>query len=238
MILYPAIDLKGGRVVRLRQGRSDQETVYYSDPAIPAREWRDAGAEWLHVVDLDGAFEGRSAHLHLLPGLVQTGLKIELGGGLRSVEAVAAVLEAGIQRAIIGTRAARDEAFIADLVARFGSERIAVGIDAKDGKVAVAGWVDTVDLQALDLARRMDALGVGAIIYTDISRDGMMQGPNFAAQEEMVATVRCPVIASGGVTVVEDLRRLRNITGLHGTIVGKALYEGTVDIHSALAACR
>lgn len=185
-----------------------------------------------------GPLQGRVPICTCCPAWWPPVSRLSWGGGLRTEESVAEVLAAGIHRAIIGTKAAQDEAFVARLVARFGSDRIAVGIDAKDGKVAVSGWVDTVDLQALDLARRMADIGVGAIIYTDISRDGMMQGPNFAAQEEMVRSVSCPVIASGGVTVVDDLVRLGRIPGLHGTIVGKALYEGTVTIESALAACK
>ncbi|MBK8858893.1 MAG: 1-(5-phosphoribosyl)-5-[(5-phosphoribosylamino)methylideneamino]imidazole-4-carboxamide isomerase [Opitutaceae bacterium] len=241
MTIYPAIDLKGGRCVRLTQGRADQETVYAENPAAVAAEFRAAGSEWVHVVDLDGAFAGEPANLAAVQAIVAVGMKVELGGGLRSREAVARVLAAGVSRAVIGTRAAESETFVRELVAEFG-DRIAVGIDAKEGKVAVKGWVDTTALGAVALAQRMDALGVATIIYTDIGTDGMLTGPNFAAQEIMLQSVKARVIASGGVSRREDVVKLTELShryaNLDGVIVGKALYEGRVQLPDLLAIAR
>lgn len=241
MTIYPAIDLKGGRCVRLTQGRADQETVYAENPAAVAAEFRAAGSEWVHVVDLDGAFAGEPANLAAVEAIVAVGMKVELGGGLRSREAVARVLAAGVNRAVIGTRAAESENFVRELVAEFG-DRIAIGIDAKEGKVAVKGWVDTTALGAVALAQRMDALGVATIIYTDIGTDGMLTGPNFGAQEIMLQSVKARVIASGGVSRREDVVKLTELShryaNLDGVIVGKALYEGRVQLPDLLAIAR
>lgn len=239
MILYPAIDLRQGRVVRLEQGRIDKETVYFDDPAEPAARWKEAGAQWIHVVDLDGAFTGSPANTDCVARIVEAGLKVQLGGGLRTPEAVAAALDGGASRVVLGTRAAESETFIAELVEAYG-ERIAVGIDAKDGRVAVKGWVETSDLAAVDLAKRMEALGVQTIIYTDISRDGMLTGPNFEAQAEMLTSVRTNIIASGGVTQLSDIVRFARLAGdrpnLAGVITGKALYDGRLSLSEALQA--
>jgi phosphoribosylformimino-5-aminoimidazole carboxamide ribotide isomerase len=241
MTIYPAIDIKGGRCVRLTQGRADQETVYAENPAAVAAEFRAAGSSWVHVVDLDGAFAGEPANLAAVQAIVAVGMKVELGGGLRSREAVARVLAAGVSRAVIGTRAAESEAFVRESVAEFG-DRIAIGIDAKEGKVAVKGWVDTTALGAVAFAQRMDALGVATIIYTDIGTDGMLTGPNFAAQEIMLQSVKARVIASGGVSRREDVVKLaelaRRYANLDGVIVGKALYEGRVQLPDLLAITR
>ena len=237
MTVYPAIDIKGGCCVRLTQGRADRETVYTDDPASAALRFRGAGAMWVHVVDLDGAFEGEPRNLKAVGRILALGLRVQLGGGLRSREAVQRVLDLGVARIVIGTRAAESEAFIAELVAAFG-DKIAVGIDAKDGRVAVKGWVDTTATGAVDLARRMDALGVRTLIHTDISTDGMLTGPNFAAQEAMLEAVKCRVIASGGVSRREDFMRYLEMKkrrpNLDGVIVGKALYEGQVDLGDLL----
>jgi phosphoribosylformimino-5-aminoimidazole carboxamide ribotide isomerase len=241
MTIYPAIDLKGGRCVRLTQGRADQETVYAENPAAVAAEFHAAGSGWVHVVDLDGAFAGEPANLTAVQAIVAVGMKVELGGGLRTREAVARVLAAGVSRAVIGTRAAESETFVRELVAEFG-DQIAVGIDAKEGKVAVKGWVDTTALGAVTLAQRMDALGVATIIYTDIGTDGMLTGPNFAAQEIMLQSVKARVIASGGVSRREDVVKLAELShryaNLDGVIVGKALYEGRVQLPDLLAITR
>ena len=239
MIIYPAIDLRRGRVVRLLQGRADAETVYFEDPAQPAREWVAAGAAWIHVVDLDGAFAGEGANRAAIERILATGAKVQLGGGLRSREAVESALAAGVARVVIGTRAAKEPAFVGELVEAYGSERIAVGIDARDGKVAIKGWVETVPLEALELARMVEDLGAGTIIYTDISRDGMLTGPNYEAQEAMLQTVKCGVIASGGVSYPADIDQLRQLgtryANLDGVITGKALYEGRIDLAAILA---
>jgi phosphoribosylformimino-5-aminoimidazole carboxamide ribotide isomerase len=238
MTIFPAIDLKGGRCVRLTQGRADRETVYATDPRGVAAEFKAAGSRWIHVVDLDGAFEGEPRNLAAVEAILQEGLSVELGGGLRTRAVVDRVLKLGVQRAVIGTRAAESEAFVGELVQAHGS-KIAVGIDAKNGQVAVKGWVDTTPLAALDFARRMDALGVSALIYTDIGTDGMLTGPNLAAQEAMLMAVRCRVIASGGVSRREDVQALAALARRHptleGVIVGKALYEKRVDLRDLLA---
>ena len=224
--------------MRLLQGRADQETVYASDPAVVAAAFQAAGSPWVHVVDLDGAFGGESLNLAAVAAIIRLGLRVQFGGGLRSREAVERVLALGVSRAVIGTRAAESEAFVAELVGAFG-DRIAVGIDARDGQVAVKGWVESSGTDALTLARRMDALGVGTLIHTDIGTDGMLTGPNFAAQEALLRAVRCRVVASGGVSRREDVaglaRLARRYAHLDGVIVGKALYEKRVDLADLLS---
>jgi len=241
MTIYPAIDIKGGRAVRLTQGRADQETVYAEQPADVAKQFLAAGSAWVHVVDLDGAFTGEPQNLAAVQAIAAVGLKVQLGGGLRTRAAVERALGFGVSRVVIGTRAAESEAFVGELVQAFG-ERIAVGIDAKAGQVAVKGWVATSELSALALARRMDALGVAMLIHTDIGTDGMLTGPNYAAQEAMLAAGRFRVIASGGVSRREDVAKLAELARRHvnldGVIVGKALYEGRVDLADLLALAR
>jgi len=237
MIIYPAIDIKGGRCVRLSQGRADQETVYANDPASVAAQFKKAGAQWVHVVDLDGAFSGESQNLSVVRAIAALGLKVELGGGLRTRLAVERALGIGATRVVIGTRAAESETFVSELVSVFG-DRIAVGIDAKNGQVAVKGWVDTTATSALAMAQRMDALGVRTLIYTDISTDGMLTGPNLPAQEAMLTAVKCRVIASGGVSQQGDVDVLKGLAKKHanldGVIIGKAIYENRVDVALAL----
>lgn len=239
MTIYPAIDLKNGRVVRLLQGRADRETVYFENPVIPAKLWKEAGAEWLHIVDLDGAFTGQPRNWDVVEKVVELGLKVQLGGGLRDVESVRNAINRGVDRVVIGTKAVDGEDFIKELVDLFG-EKIAVGIDAKQGKVAVRGWVSTTDVSALDLATKAAELGVQTIIYTDISRDGMLSGPNFEGQMALAKAVPCNIIASGGVSTTEDVIRFgelnREQPNLSGCIVGKALYEKRVDLEKAFAA--
>lgn len=238
MTIYPAIDIKGGKCVRLLQGRADQETVYGDNPAAVAAGFRGAGSAWVHVVDLDGAFTGEPQNLGAVQAIAATGLKVQLGGGLRTRAAVERALGFGVARVVIGTRAAESEAFVGELVQAFG-ERIAVGIDAKNGQVAVKGWVSTADLSAVALARRMDALGVRTLIHTDIGTDGMLTGPNLAAQEAMLGAGRFQVIASGGVSRREDVIALTKLAQRHaalaGVIVGKALYEKRVELPDLLA---
>jgi phosphoribosylformimino-5-aminoimidazole carboxamide ribotide isomerase len=238
MIIYPAIDIRGGRCVRLTQGRADAETVYAEDPAKVAAGFKAAGADWLHVVDLDGAFSGEPKNLEVVGRIAALGLRVQLGGGLRSRASVDRAMAMGVARVVIGTRAAESETFVSELVAAFG-DRIAVGIDAKDGRVAVKGWVDTTGTSALGLARRMSELGVSTLIHTDVGTDGMLTGPNYAAQEAMLDAVRSRVIASGGVSRREDFVRLLEMEkgrpNLDGVIVGKAIYEGRVDLGDLLA---
>ena len=237
MTIYPAIDIKGGRCVRLTQGRADQETVYSENPAEVAAQFKAAGSAWVHVVDLDGAFSGQSQNLEVVRAIAAQGMKVQLGGGMRSREAVQRALDLGVSRVVVGTRAAESEEFVSELVKAFG-EKIAVGIDAKDGQVAVKGWVDTMGTSALGLAQRMDAIGVRTLIYTDIGTDGMLTGPNLAAQEAMLKTVKCGVIASGGVSQQGDVGALaalaKRYANLDGVIIGKAIYEKRVDLATAL----
>lgn len=238
MIIYPAIDIKGGRAVRLLQGRADQETVYATNPASVAEGFKAAGSAWVHVVDLDGAFAGEPQNLEQVSAIASLGMKVQLGGGLRTRASVERALGMGVSRVVIGTRAAESTEFVAELVQAFG-ERIAVGIDAKNGQVAVKGWVDTTDTGAIELAKRMDAIGVATIIHTDVGTDGMLTGPNLEAQEALCKAVKARIIASGGVSRREDIVALRALAvrnaNLDGVIVGKALYERRVDLPDILS---
>lgn len=238
MTIYPAVDIKGGRCVRLAQGRPDRETVYTAEPAEAAAGFQAAGAAWVHVVDLDGAFSGEPRNLAAVSAIVALGIRVQLGGGLRTRDAVERALGLGVRRVVVGTRAAESEAFVGELVQAFG-DRLAVGVDARDGRVAVKGWVDAGGPDAVAFAGRMDALGVGTLIHTDISTDGMLGGPNFAALEGILGAVRCRVIASGGVSGRDDVLRLADTKkrrpNLDGVIVGKALYERRVDLADLLA---
>lgn len=228
MYVIPAVDLQGGRCVRLVQGDFARETVYDADPLAPARRWQEAGARWLHVVDLDGARQGRPAQADVAARLAQSlAIPVELGGGLRTVEAVAEVLSAGIGRAIVGTAVALDRELAATMITAFG-ERLVIGIDAREGMVAIKGWQEVLDLPAVTLARELAELGAARIIYTDIGRDGMLVGANVAAMRQMVEAVAIPVIASGGVTTERDLEELGR-SGAEAAIVGKALYDGKLD---------
>lgn len=237
--ILPAVDLKGGRCVRLSQGRADDETVYGDDPVAQACEWARQGAEWLHVVDLDGAFQGRPAHLDVIGRMVAaSGLTVECGGGLRTNEDLEALFACGVRRAILGTRALEHADELAALAAAYG-DRLAVGIDARDGFVQVKGWTETTRTPAEELARRAVAAGIQTIIYTDTATDGMLRGPNFAGNAAICDAVGtpCQVIASGGITTADDIRRLRALErgNLTGAIVGKALYEGRTRLAELLA---
>jgi len=241
MTIYPAIDIKGGRCVRLTQGRADQETIYAENPADVAAQFLAAGSTWVHVVDLDGAFSGEPQNLEAVQAIAKIGMKVQLGGGLRTRASVERALGFGVSRVVIGTRAAESEPFVGELVQAFG-EKVAVGIDAKNGQVAVKGWVATADMSAITLARRMGALGVRTLIHTDIGTDGMLTGPNFAAQRAMLEAGTFRVIASGGVSRRDDVVRLielgREFANLDGVIVGKALYEKRVELPDLLTLAR
>lgn len=240
MIIYPAIDIKGGCCVRLLQGLADRETEYFRDPVEPARDFAKQGAEWVHVVDLDGAFTGHSENLAIVRNIAALGLKVQFGGGIRTAEDVKRAFDAGVSRVVIGTRACQDRDFVALLAREYG-ERIAVGIDAREGKVAVRGWVDTTDMPAKTLAQQVAAVGIRTLIYTDISTDGMMVGPNFEGQKEMWRSVDAKVIASGGVADRHDVIHYRDLSqrfaNLDGVIVGKALYEHKVELADLLQLC-
>ena len=236
MIFLPAIDLMSGEVVRLRQGRAEEKTVYSRDPAAFARRWESEGGDYLHVVDLDAAFSGEQRNLEAVRAITAAiSIPCELGGGMRSEAAIRRAIEAGVARVIIGTRAAESLDFVRDMAAEFGSARIAVGIDAKHGMVSVKGWTEESALTALDLARRAEDAGAGTIIYTDIATDGMLTGPNFAETEKMLGLLGCQLIASGGVGSAEHVHRLAGMPGLYGCIIGKALYDGAVSLRQISA---
>lgn len=220
-----------GEVVRLRQGRADQKTVYSRDPAAFAKRWEAEGGDWLHIVDLDAAFLGEFGNLDAVKAIVDA-VKIpcELGGGMRSAAAVEKALKAGVARVVVGTKAAESPEFVSSLIAEFGSDKIAIGIDAKDGEVSLRGWTSGSGVKATVLAKKMAAVGVGTLIYTDIATDGMLTGPNIPALKEMLAAADCALIASGGVGTADDVRKLREIPGIHGAIIGKALYDGAFTL--------
>lgn len=229
MILLPAIDLMGGEVVRLKRGLATEKTVYSPDPVAFAKKWEDSGADWLHLVDLDAAFSGEPTNLAAVEKIcASVNIPCELGGGMRTIENVSAAFSCGVSRVILGTRACESPEDIAEVCAEFGGERIAVGIDAKNGKVAVKGWTETTSTSAADLALIAQVAGVRTIIYTDIATDGMLAGPNFPELKSLLRILDCNLIASGGVSNAEDLRKLSQLPRLHGAIIGKALYDGHI----------
>ncbi len=238
MLVIPAIDLKDGKCVRLRQGRMDDDTVYSDDPVAVARHWLEQGARRLHLVDLNGAFAGAPVNHTIVKAIagVCAGVPVQIGGGIRSVETVQAYLDAGVQFVIIGSKAVSDPDFVSQLCKRFPG-RVIVGLDAKDGKVAVHGWADVSAHDVIDLARRFERVGVSALVYTDISRDGMLSGVNVDATARLAAAVDIPVIASGGVHNEDDIRALCAVAdhGIIGAITGKAIYEGTLQLAPAQA---
>lgn len=238
MILIPAIDLKQGLCVRLRQGCMDDSTVFSDDPVSMAAKWVRQGCQRLHLVDLDGAFEGKPVNADVIEDIAASfpKLPIQIGGGIRTIETVEAYLEAGVSYVIIGTQAVKDPEFVTELCSEFPGNVI-VGIDAKNGMVAIKGWAEKSDQSALHLAQRFEDEGVAAIVYTDISRDGMMQGVNVEATKKLAESVSIPVIASGGVTDIEDIKKLNAVksSGIEGVIIGRALYERTIDLQEAQA---
>ena len=237
MILYPAIDLKGGSVVRLKEGDMERATVYGRDPGQQARAFAEIGFSWVHVVDLDGAFAGASVNAAAVDAILDAvELPVQLGGGIRDMKAVEAWLNRGVRRVILGTAAVRNPDFVKQ-AAKAHPGRVAVGIDARDGRVAVQGWAEVSDMTALDLARRFEDAGVAAIIYTDIARDGLLKGLNLESPRELAAAVTIPVIASGGLADIEDVRRLLapENAAIAGAITGRALYDGRLDGREALA---
>jgi len=233
MLIFPAIDLRGGKCVRLRQGDYAQETVFGEDPGAMARRWVEQGAQYLHIVDLDGAREGRPVNGESVRAIVAAGVPCQLGGGMRSEDEIKRVLSWGVERVVIGTRALQAPGWLEEMCRKFPL-RIVLGIDAREGRVATQGWLEVSEMTALELARRCAALPLAALVYTDISRDGMLAGPNVAAMAEMARAVSLPVIASGGVSVADDVRRLAALP-LLGIIVGRALYEGTVSLPDIIA---
>jgi phosphoribosylformimino-5-aminoimidazole carboxamide ribotide isomerase len=237
VIVIPAIDLKDGRCVRLRQGRLQDETVYSQEPAEVARRWEDEGAQLLHVVDLNGAVEGTPRNRTAIEAILKAvTIPVQVGGGIRTIETVKDYLSSGVERVVLGTAVVRDRTLLEEACRQFPG-RVIVGVDAKGGKVAVQGWTDVADHDDADFAGRLSGLAVYAVIYTDIARDGMLEGPNMEGLRRMAAACPVPLIASGGITRTEDLKALRALgPKLIGAIVGKALYEGMLDLRSAMAA--
>lgn len=229
MIVYPAIDIRGGHAVRLVEGDYNKETVFETDPVTAARRWTEGGAEWLHIVDLDAARDGIRANADAIRRIREaTTVKLQLGGGLRSMNDLDDVAGIGVDRLILGSVAIAEPSFVQDAVSKYG-DRIVVGLDARGGKLAAHGWIDQTDVDALEAARRFAEMGVANIIFTDIHRDGKLIGPNIEALKTMVDTVPTNIIASGGVGTLNDVRRIRE-TGAAGVIIGAALYHGTVEL--------
>lgn len=237
MIIFPAIDLSEGQVVRLHRGDMAQKTIYHDDPYDQAQQWVAQGGRYLHVVDLDGSFQGTPRNLGPVAAICQVGVPVQVGGGVRDRDTIEAYLDAGVTRVIIGTAAVRDRAFCEAALERFG-DRIVIDIGARDGKVAVQGWSETTALDAVEFAQTVAAAGACRLVFTDVHSDGALEGPNVAAQERMARAVDIPVIASGGVTTAADVAELAALAefGVEGVIIGRALYEGTCTLADALAA--
>jgi phosphoribosylformimino-5-aminoimidazole carboxamide ribotide isomerase len=236
MLIIPAIDLKEGKCVRLEQGLMDKATVYSNDPATTARHWESQGAEILHVVDLDGAFAGVPKNLGAIKAIrAAIKIPIEVGGGIRDLETIGNLVSIGINRIILGTAAIENPAFVQEACKKFPG-RIIVGIDAKEGLVAIKGWAEVTKVRAIDLARQMQEYGVIAVIYTDIKRDGMLSGPNIEATQALAGALHIPVIASGGVHTMKDIERLLTVrhSGVSGVITGKAIYSGSLNLKEAI----
>lgn len=236
MIVIPAIDLKDGKCVRLEQGLMERDTVFSDNPGAQARAWQDQGAELLHIVDLDGAFAGEPKNRAAIEAIVSAvSIPTQLGGGIRDIATIEAYLALGISRVIIGTAAQRNPELVKEACLKFPG-RIVVGIDARDGMVAVQGWAEVTGITAVELARKFEGFGVAAIIYTDISRDGMLQGPNLEATRQLAESINIPVIASGGLSTLQDIRDLMTIepAGVTGVITGKAIYTGAINLAEAI----
>jgi phosphoribosylformimino-5-aminoimidazole carboxamide ribotide isomerase len=240
MTIYPAIDILGGKAVRLKQGRVSEATIY-GDPLEMAEKWKNGGADWLHVVDLDGALEGKPRNMEMVRSIGRSfpSLKIQFGGGVRNMNTVEKLLTGGVQRAILGTAAVHDQDFVKQAL-RDSPDRIAIGIDAREGTVRVAGWTKESNIGAIELAQKLEAFGARIVIYTDIARDGVLDGPNVEATLDLIENTGLSVIASGGVSTIADVRRLGTIDQprLNGVIIGKALYDGRFQLEEALTYAR
>lgn len=237
MIIYPAIDIRGGRCVRLTEGRFEAETVFADDPAEMALKWAACGAQWLHLVDLDGALAGEGKNLPVIERILQSvKLPVQLGGGIRNMQAIDKLLALGVQRVILGSAAVKNPELVAEACRQYPGH-IAVGIDAKNGDVAIEGWGQGSGVAAVELAKKMASYGVDKIIFTDISRDGMLSGVNAEATAALARACGVEIIASGGVASLEDIRRVKAVEadGVTGCIIGKAIYTGAVDLREALA---
>jgi phosphoribosylformimino-5-aminoimidazole carboxamide ribotide isomerase len=237
MIIFPAIDLRAGKAVRLLQGRKEDETVFSDNPVAVAHTWQDRGAKFLHLVDLDGAFSGHPQNLDVIKEIVSVlNIPVQMGGGIRDLAAIEQMLELGVARVILGTTAISKPQMVEEAVKRFG-DRVIVGIDGKDGMVAIEGWENTVEKTVLELAREMREVGIERIVFTDTRRDGMMKGPNLESTREMAVQSGLKVIASGGVSTLADIKAIKDLeaVGVEGVITGKALYTGAIDLAQALA---
>jgi phosphoribosylformimino-5-aminoimidazole carboxamide ribotide isomerase len=237
MIILPAIDLKDGKCVRLYQGNFEKSQVVAENPVEVAKSFKDNGAEYIHMVDLDGALNGKVKNLKVIKSVVESvEIPIELGGGIRKMETVDMLIEAGVSRVILGSAALKDPTFVKNSVKKYG-EKIAVGIDAKNGNVAVNGWVDVSNVYYIDFAKQMEDIGVSTIIFTDISKDGTLEGPNLEQLYNIQNSVKCNIIASGGIKNLKNLKDIENM-GIYGAITGKAIYSGNIDLKQAIEVCR
>jgi phosphoribosylformimino-5-aminoimidazole carboxamide ribotide isomerase len=236
MIILPAIDLLDGQVVRLREGKLTDKTVYSDDPLGFARRWEEEGGTCLHVVDLNAAFTGEPRNIDIIKRLVRTlNIPVQVGGGIRSLEAATTFFEAGVSRVVLGTGAVDSPILLENLVNRFGGDKIAVSVDAREGHVAVRGWTEVTAINVLDFIRMVEKLGVGTIIFTDIATDGTLIGPNFAALEKILQATKCNIISSGGVATLDHVKNLAAMRRLYGVIIGRSLFDGTVDLAEAVA---
>lgn len=240
MLVIPAIDIKGGKCVRLVQGRMDQETVYSDNPVEVAKKWVSMGAEYLHLVDLDGAVAGEPKNVDTIEAIADAiRIPFQVGGGIRDIDTINLYMSIGAARVILGTIAYKDPYFVRDACEKHNGQ-IVVGIDARDGKVAIKGWEEVTEKTAADLAKELEGVGVAGIIYTDISRDGMLKGPNLEGTKALAQSVKIPIIASGGVSNIEDIKRLKELEpfGVAGVITGKAIYTGSLDLKEAIRVAR
>lgn len=237
MKIYPACDIKDGKCVRLRQGRYDDVTIFSDSPLDIALKWESMGAQYIHLVDLDGAKSGKSQNYDIIVEIAnKVKVPVQIGGGIRNMQNISDYLSNGVARVILGTSAVKNPELVRESVSKYG-ERIAVGIDAKDGMVAIQGWEEVSEFPAIEFAKAMCKLGVKTIIYTDIATDGMLQGPNITAMSEMADAVDADIIASGGVTTIDDIRKLLDC-GVEGAIIGKALYTDNIDLSDAIAVAK
>ncbi|MBV8226292.1 MAG: 1-(5-phosphoribosyl)-5-[(5-phosphoribosylamino)methylideneamino]imidazole-4-carboxamide isomerase [Verrucomicrobia bacterium] len=236
MIILPAIDLLDGQVVRLREGRLTDKTVYSHDPLGFARRWEEEGGSCLHVVDLNAAFTGEPKNIGIIKRLVRKlNIPVQVGGGIRSLEAATTFIDAGVARVVLGTGAVDSPILLESLVNRFGGDRIAVSVDARDGHVAIRGWTEITAINVFDFIRLVEKIGVHTIIFTDIATDGTLMGPNFAALEKILETTKCNIISSGGVANLDHIKHLAAMERLYGVVVGRALFDGTIDLAEAVA---
>ncbi len=235
MIIYPAIDLRGGKVVRLKEGDPSRQTIFSEDPVATAQKWIAQGASWIHIVNLDGAFASTNDNARILEAVAQFGVKVQFGGGLRTLPDIERALEQGASRVVLGTVAIENPDLVAESVRRWGSERVCVGLDARDGKVATRGWQTKTEITPLDLGKQMVDLGVAHALYTDVSRDGQLQGVNVETTAMLAKETGLQVIASGGVSSLDDIKRLKATGTIAGAVIGMALYEGRFELAEALA---